>query len=137
MNYLSHYMRIRIDLNAWKWGQLEYELLLVFRCYMAFNVLCPCWQEILISVASDGEQKMTGCIQGVATCFEHAWKCVFWQFVWVASVRSKAIIVLYGTVNYGGWWCSWKWKGFLLHFNCCDCLLTTTADLHCWNEDNV
>ena len=25
-----------------------------------------------MSVASDGEQKMTGCIQGVATCFEHA-----------------------------------------------------------------
>jgi hypothetical protein len=22
-----------------------------------FDVLCPCWQEILISVASDGEQK--------------------------------------------------------------------------------
>jgi hypothetical protein len=39
---------------------------------MVIDVLCPLWQEILISVASDGEQKMTGCIQGAATQFEHA-----------------------------------------------------------------
>ena len=42
-----------------------------------FDVLCPWWQEILISVVSDGEQKMTGCIQGVATCFEHVCKPFF------------------------------------------------------------
>ena len=55
-----------------------------------------------MSVASDGEQKMTGCIQGVATRFEHACKPGFFHLVWVASVRSKAPIVLLGTVNCGG-----------------------------------
>jgi hypothetical protein len=44
------------------------------------DVLCPHWQEVLISVASDGGQKMTGCIQGVVTCFEHACKPVFLAF---------------------------------------------------------
>ena len=39
-----------------------------------FEVLCPHWQEILISLAYDREQKMMGCIQGVATHFIHACK---------------------------------------------------------------
>ena len=30
-NYLSQYMRIRAHFLAWKWGQLRYELLLVYR----------------------------------------------------------------------------------------------------------
>ena len=33
------------------------------------DILCPEWQSIMLSITSDGEKKMTGHIQGVATRF--------------------------------------------------------------------
>ena len=37
-----------------------------------FDILCPTWQSIMLSITTDGEKKMTGYIQGVATRFEQA-----------------------------------------------------------------
>ena len=31
------------------------------------DILCPKWQSIMLSITTDGEKKMTGHIQGVAT----------------------------------------------------------------------
>ena len=36
------------------------------------DILCPEWQSIMLSITTDGEKKMTGHIQGVATRFEQA-----------------------------------------------------------------
>ena len=36
------------------------------------DILCPEWQSIMLSITADGEKKMTGHIQGVATWFEQA-----------------------------------------------------------------
>ena len=36
------------------------------------DILCPEWQSIMLSNTTDGEKKMTGHIQGVATRFEQA-----------------------------------------------------------------
>ena len=36
------------------------------------DILCPEWKSIMLSITTDGEKKMTGHIQGVATRFEQA-----------------------------------------------------------------
>ena len=36
----------------------------------ALDVVCPDWRGVMISISTDGERKMTGRIQGVATRFE-------------------------------------------------------------------
>ena len=36
------------------------------------DILCPEWKSIMHSTTTDGEKKMTGHIQGVATRFEQA-----------------------------------------------------------------
>ena len=36
------------------------------------DILCPKWQNIMLSITTDGEKKMTGHIKGVATRFEQA-----------------------------------------------------------------
>jgi hypothetical protein len=36
------------------------------------DIICPEWKSIILSITTDGEKKMTGNIQGVATRFEQA-----------------------------------------------------------------
>ena len=36
----------------------------------ALDVLAPGWKQMVVSISTDGERKMTGCIQGVVTRFE-------------------------------------------------------------------
>lgn len=52
----SHYTCEQISLHAAK----------------TLDVLAFRWKEMVVSISTDGERKMTGCIQGVAACFEQA-----------------------------------------------------------------
>ncbi len=45
----------------------------------ALNVICPRWRGVIISISTDGERKMTGRVQGVATRFEQVAKPCFFQ----------------------------------------------------------
>ena len=36
------------------------------------DMICPEWKSIILAITTDGEKKMTGHIQGVATRFEQA-----------------------------------------------------------------
>ena len=45
----------------------------------ALDVICPNWRDILVSVSTDGERKMTGRVQGVGTRFEQASKTGFFR----------------------------------------------------------
>ena len=40
----------------------------------ALDVLCPRWQDLILSISTDGEQKMTSRVSGVATRFGHVAK---------------------------------------------------------------
>ena len=45
----------------------------------ALDVICPRWRDIIISISTDGERKMTGRVQGVATRFEQVAKPGFFR----------------------------------------------------------
>jgi len=45
----------------------------------ALDVICPNWRDLIVSVATDGERKMTGRVQGVATRFERVAKPGFFR----------------------------------------------------------
>lgn len=45
----------------------------------ALDVLCPEWRDLIVSISTDGERKMTGRIQGVATRFEQVAKPGFFR----------------------------------------------------------
>jgi hypothetical protein len=47
----------------------------------ALNAVCPQWRDLIVSISTDGERKMTGRINGVATRFERAAKPSFFR-IW-------------------------------------------------------
>jgi hypothetical protein len=52
----------------------------IFRhAVMAMDALCPAWKDLIVSISTDGERKMTGRVQGVATRFEQVSKPGFFR----------------------------------------------------------
>jgi hypothetical protein len=47
----------------------------------ALDVTCPQWRDPIVSIATDGERKMTGRVSGVATRFEQVAKPGFFR-IW-------------------------------------------------------
>jgi hypothetical protein len=47
----------------------------------ALDVLCPQWRDLIVSITTDGERKMTGRVSGVATRFERVAKPGFFR-IW-------------------------------------------------------
>ena len=45
----------------------------------ALDVICPTWRDLIVSISTDGERKMTGRVQGVATRFERVAKPGFFR----------------------------------------------------------
>ena len=45
----------------------------------ALDVICPQWRDIIMSISTDGERKMTGRVQGFATLFEQVAKPGFFR----------------------------------------------------------
>lgn len=52
----------------------------IFLCASkALDVVCPNWRNVIVSISTDGERKMTGKVQGVATRFERITKPGFFR----------------------------------------------------------
>ena len=52
----------------------------IFRhAVMAMDALCPAWKDLIVLISTDGERKMTGRVQGVATRFEQVSKPGFFR----------------------------------------------------------
>jgi hypothetical protein len=47
----------------------------------ALNAICAQWRDIIVSISTDGERKMTGRVSGVATRFQRAAKPGFFR-IW-------------------------------------------------------
>lgn len=79
----TSYLDIRIRLH-WKGDILNFHVLAIpmfsrhtgeqifLHATRALEVLAPSWKNMIVSISTDGERKMTGRIQGVATRFEQA-----------------------------------------------------------------
>lgn len=79
----TSYLDIRIRLH-WKGSILNFHLLAIpmfsrhtgeeifLHASKALDVLAPSWKKMVVAISTDGERKMTGRVQGVATHFEQA-----------------------------------------------------------------